>query len=367
MNKYYVVTFLIIILNMVISCTSKQKEGSEKSIYEIYLDAPEEDFSLQAYEDNSINIINTHRENLQTVLKISIHDILIHYKDLLKKIEKNKIYATSHLDHENYVLQIQNETFDSLVAKDIKVNLEYTKLLYDLEKLNHQYAKEYKIPIDSLHSYFDANKISLNEEVFLKINELINEDEERTKNIEKRERNEKYTDYAITAISFIPYVGPLAKIPVASKVAITQIHHGISSSMKNKALKEGAGKIAQFTFNLSSKSGNSNFLNFPKKIIDYSLSNNDKRLKISHAIANGTKTFVGSKAVKTVSNNIDPLNESNSKIKVQDLYKVIDNQLEGRIGDYSDGYTGPYIQELIDIAKMNNEVVKKYGKDITLD
>ncbi|MFV0211420.1 hypothetical protein OBK22_06370 [Empedobacter falsenii] len=354
------ISCFILLSFLIFNYSCEKNIETDKSLFGINSENTEIVISPSTYEKNGIQLLDAHRNDLRNSLPNSIQDILNHYKDLLKKVEKYKIYATSQQDQQNYVHQIQQETFDSLVTKEVLVNLDYTNLLYDLENLNKEYSEKYNIPIDSLHSYFKLSHISLNEEVFLKINELIEEDKARENILAKRERNEKYTDIAVIAISMLPMGGPLSKIPEGSKKVITQIHNGINSSMKNRALKEGAGEIAKLTYTLSKNTGNSKFINLSKKKIINSISNEAKRTSINTSVVSGLKRKAATVSVITVGNSLN----HQKPIKNEDLFKVIENKLEGRIGDYSDGILTVHFQEVRDAVKKNQAIVKRYTKSL---
>lgn len=351
---------IILLSVLFFNYSCKKDSETDKSLFGIKSENTEIVISPSTYEKNGIQLLANHREDLRNSLPTSIQDILNQYKDLLKKVEKYKIYATSQQDQLNYEHQIQQETFDSLVAKEVLVNLDYTNLIFDLENLNKEYSEKYNIPIDSLQSYFELSHISLNEEVFLKINELIVDDKERHDILAKRERDEKYTDYALIAITMLPMGGPLSKIPEGSKKVITQIHNGINSSMKNKALNNGAGEIAKLTYNLSKNAGNSKFINGSKKKIINSISNEAKRTSLNTSLVSGLKRKVATVSVITAGNTLN----HQKTIKNEDLFKVIENKLEGRIGDYSDGILTVHFQEVRDAVKKNQAIVKRYTKSL---
>lgn len=362
MNKNFTLRVLLLISILLISCN--KKKSANKSDFGIPSEEPNMNFSQDNFSSNSIHFVNYHRKELQEVLPNSIHDILLTYKDLLVEVEKNKIYSTSANEHHKYMLQAQTKAFDSLISKDLAVNSSYSVLLQDLENLNMTYSQRYCIPIDSFKSYYSLDKIILSEEVFLKIQDLLKEDEKRIVKIKRETRNEMAADGAILALNLIPWGGFLAQVPAFSKSAITQIHNGVSSASKNKVLAEGAGKIAKLTFTLTQKSGSSKISNDAKNKIVRMISNDAKRTVLSTNLTKSTQRLAAQNIVMSSKNGYDELSDQqNNQRSPRELFKVIENKLEGRIGDFSDGILAVHLQNIREAIKYNQSLVSKKNID----
>ena len=356
MHTKFTLSIFSVLLTFILSC-SKEKSAS-KSDFGIPSEEPKMVLTPDNYSNNSLQFVNHHRKELQTVLPNSINDILLTYKHLLIEVEKNKIYATSAKEHQKYMLQAQSKAFDSLVSKDLMVNSSYSLLLQDLEDLNKQYAEKYNIPIDSFKSYYTLDKIILSEEVFLKIQDLLKEDKKRTEKLERDSRNDMIADGAVLALNLIPMGGFVAKVPSFSKSAITQIHNGISSASKNKTLSQGAGKIAEFTFNLTSKTGSSKISSAVTKKIVKMISNEAKRTSLATSVVGTGKRIVAQNVVMGARHSNDALaKQSAAPQNSAEFFKTIENKLEGRIGDFSDGIIAVHLQNVREAVKYNQKLI----------
>lgn len=358
MNKKISLLLVLVLLLQQLSC--KQSKGGNKADFGIKSSEPQMVFTPDQYTANSLTYLNNQKKDLQIVLPNAINDALLIYKDLLIQAEKSKIYSTSLTEQEKYIKDIQSKAFDSLVAKDIDVNLSYSQLLSNLENLNLQYSKKYNIPIDSFKSFYEMDKILLSEEVLLKIHELINEDKLRTEKLAKDERNDKIANGAVLLISILPMGGSLAKIPSFSKSAIDQIYKGVSLATRNKSLSADASNIAKITYNFAKNSGNSKLSHAARKQVIKTLSNNAKRIEKSAVLASGAKratithTVMGAK-------NLNDIQDSQNNIPKhsRDFFKDIENKLEGRIGDFSDGMLAVYLQNVREVIKYNQNLINK--------
>ena len=357
MRKNILIYFFVLIFNSLLSCTESKKES--KTDFRIFSEQPNFVISPDNYSKNSIAYLSFQREHLQTVLPNAILDILEIYKKLLLQVDRNKVYATSAEEQKKYMLEAQSKAFDSLVSKDIDVNLSYLDLLENLENLNRTYSEKYDIPIDSFKSYYEMDKIILSEEVLLKVQRLLKDDKQRTVKLEKQAKNNMIADGTILILNLVPMGGYLATVPAFSKSALTQIHNGVKNAANNKDLIDGSGKIAQISYDFVKKSGTSKFGSFPRKIIVKTLSNEAKRTGISTSLVGGVKRTAVTKSVIATRNSQNS-SIDNEKIpkNTKEFFKNIDNELMGRIGDFSEGMITVYLQNIREVIKYNQNVIK---------
>lgn len=306
------------------------------------------------YNANGLELLERERNNLRATLSNSILEQVSVYKDYLKNLEKKKIIATSSNEFQKYFEEENNKVFDSLIAKDIRVNIVYLKLLDDLENLNIEYSKKYNIPHDSLKSYYDLPKIVLSDEVYLKIKEL-HKDEEKRIQLENRKRNEEMViNTSSILIGLLPAGGTITSISTSTLGSISK---GLKWAKNGKGIIGNQNTITK----ISQQVGTSIYSNklVGQKIINKTikiLSNENKRYATGKQIISTGKK-VGAMGVITGGNS---LYSSMNYTKGIEYFKNIENKIEGRIGDYSDGILSVHFQNIRDNIKKNQGIIYRY-------
>ncbi|MEJ8591177.1 hypothetical protein JSO54_08015 [Riemerella anatipestifer] len=341
---------LYVFLYTIILISCKEDVSEDKSVFGLSSNPSRPLITIDKYTSNSINLIDYYRKDLQYILNTSIKDILDTYKITLEEIEKNKIYSTSEKEYQQYLQTTRIKALDSLVSKDLHVNYEYSKLLNDLERMNLEYSNKYKIPIDSFKSYYTLDKIILSDEVLLKVQELIKDNQKHALQKEK----ELQTDMFFSALHFVP-LGTAS----VSKIAINQIHLGIKLALHNKPLQENSGKITKIVFDYAKKSGTYKINNMINKKIIEKTSNEAKRIVLSTKIESGLKRKVVQESTNIIKMSDTLSHNKKSQLNTFEDFKVIENKIEGRIGDFSDGILAVHLQNIRETIKYNQNLIRK--------
>ena len=359
MTTYRISFFSLFIFLSLISC-NKENEGNVeklKNMLEVQKSEQKQSIEIDLYQKNSLQILEHNRNDLKTLLPNLISEQINVYKSYLTNLEKRKIQSSSKKEFEHFFETEQQKVIDSLISKDIQINIEYFKLIGELEDLNLEYAKKYKIPIDSLHSFYDVPKIVLSDEVYLKIKELTEDEDTRIK-LEKAKNNEDLIFSVSTiALDFIPGVGAVSKIFDKSTNVLKNISDGFKIAKRGIKITENANRITQASYNIA-KTLNKNFVG--KKMSNLILGqvkNHSKRT----GLIDKTKGLLNKKTEQGVRKGIRAALIGNNIRKSRDYFKVIENKIEGRIGDYSDGILSVHFQNIRDNIKKNETIIKKYN------
>ena len=350
----YITSILFTLMEL--SCSSNDHADKRAFGINENADTKELELSINNYNSQTLNLIEKNREELQVTLGKTIEDQVAVYRNLIDQWEIKKIYATSQEEYNTYLAQENKRAIDSLITKDIYINMVYFDLIGELEDVNASYSKEFDIPLKELKSFYDLDRILLSDEVSRKIQELIKDDKARSKQIEEEERQE----LALSVLSITP-LGPIAS--AGSKFAINGIAKGLKFAKQGKLLAQNASKITKISYNAASKLNKNKW---GSKVINgliNKVSNETNRVEMATNLTRARKN-IASKATKaTYKAAHDYLNSESIDIsKTKEHFKVLENKIEGRIGDYTDGILTVHLQNVREIIKYNQTVLNKYKK-----
>lgn len=359
MKNKFVFGALILLILFQISCSKDNQ--NEKYLFETNFTETPLSLAANNYSTYSNKIKEDNRITLRTELPNRIDDIFNIYKNAIIDLERKKIYATSNSDYNKYVKEIQLKVIDSLLIKEVQVNLKYFELLEDLEYLNVQYSKEYNIPIDSFKSYYDLQHIVLGDEVLKKIAELDKEEIVRQANLKKQRNIDAGIFVGTTAISLLIPTGPKTKMSVALNGVIAQIKNGFEDAIKGKALQIGAPMLTKKTWEMASKVQGSRLGSFANKKLYVQIKNQEQRAKIKDDILSIAKTKATNFGLTYAATNYNKITSRNEKIQhSKEYFQVIDNELRGKIGNFSDGIMTVHFENINSIIKHNQQLIDSH-------
>ncbi|MFT5251119.1 MAG: hypothetical protein ACI87N_000090 [Flavobacteriales bacterium] len=312
-----------------LSCSNKKEEREINTIGSSLLKSDviaDTTLTAETYSTEALKIMEEHKKNLKTLLPQMILAEVEIYKKTLDQIEK-KSAQTYNLDETN--LSINLERFNagvSIIEKEIELNQTYFQLFNELSLLNAKYKNVF---IDKeFIDFYDAGPIVLAEEVMIKIDELVKDEKIRV----EIENDKENLDMALTFVTIIPAAssckGILGAITQAAKAHKARI-----------ALPASAGFLAKNTKKLM----NDKVADFVAK----TFKNDVIRTKVSYLgyVPLGEKVIVGGgeKALSYL-----PPDQAG------EMFKVLENKINGRIGDFSDGILAVHMQRVRDIIKGNS-------------
>lgn len=348
-------TTITIFTIFLLSCSSS--DNTSKRAFGIPDKANLEELALSIDNYNAIGIalIEREREELQLTLGKIIKEQVGVYRKLIDEWEIKKIYATSQNEYNNYLVQENEKALDSLIAKDIYINLVYFKLIEKLENLNTNYSKEFDIPLEELKSFYDLDKIILSDEVSRKIQELIKDDKKRTEKLVKETRNEVALLGLDMALRAIPVGGEI------TRSTINSISTGLKYAKQGKSLAEGAATITKISYGAAETIKKNNIGSKVINSVINKLSNETKRIEMATTLTKSAKKNISSMISGSSIQAYDYLNSRSINLsKTREQFKVIENKIEGRIGDYSDGILTVHLQDIREKIKYNQTVLNKY-------
>lgn len=331
---------VLILVFTLFACSKDTKVSSSES--ELKIDYS--NLELEDYSKNALKILQHHKEKeLQVALPNIILDQVHEFDKMLIEYEKKQTYATSDMEFLHYKAEIDKNLLDSLMMKDIQINLLYNDMLSGLEELNIEYSKKYNISIDEFDSFFDVDNILLSDEVLIKIKELAADEKTRLK-IESNKNNESLV---VDGLSFIASAIPFGS--AISSTAIRSINTGIKLAKRGKDLPTQVNKITSMTYNVM-KSNNS-LLNVTDKIASKKINNELKRQVFAEVQLKKTKKIAAENSLKGVAAlaSVAPIKYQKSR----EYFKNIENKIEGRIGDFSDGILAVHLQNVREVVKKN--------------
>lgn len=320
---------ICIVICFVLSCNNKKEEKFENTIgssvieKEVRLDTT---LTAETYAAEALIIMNKHKENLKTLLpQIILSEVEI-YKKTLYQIEK-KSAKTYTLDETNLAIALeQNKSGVKILEKEVELNQTYFQLFNELTLLNEKYKS--KLTKDEYIDFYNAGPIVLAEEVMLKIDELVKDEKIRIVAENKKQNKE----FALTFVSFIPIAGQLKGI----LGGITQASQHI---VRNVKLPQKSKFIANESYKLMNKK--------VAAFIAKTFKNDQIRTKVSYTVDNKIK--LGIKDVATYL----------SSEQAGEMFKVLENKINGRIGDFSDGILSVHMQRVRDIIKQNTKLIQE--------
>lgn len=288
------------------------------------------ELTAETYSVEAFNILENHKKELKAILPQLIFDEINVYKNTLIEIEKAPLKATS-LQETNQLIKIEGTIAGNrLMKKSILLNQHYFKLFNELSILNIKYNMDNKI---EFKDFYDAGPIVLSEEVLLKIDELITDEKQRS----ELERKDTQKGYIIEAINVLAIITRTTK----DKEFLMELTRGVKAAKNAKFLENSNSMLTKYTSKFLNK-GTATFL-------AKELNNQKLRNQIAEKSSKTTKiaglSIVGLQHIQ--------------EAETLQSFKAIENKMNGRIGDFSDGILAVHMQKVRDIIKLNSALIKK--------
>ncbi|MDO8316679.1 MAG: hypothetical protein Q7T12_04070 [Flavobacterium sp.] len=325
--RYILICLAICVL---LSCSNKKVEKFENTIGSSIIEnevATDTTLNAEAYAAEALIIMNKHKENLKTLLpQIILSEVEI-YKKTLDQIEK-KSAKTYTLDETNLAIALeQNKSGEKILEKEVELNQTYFQLFNELTLLNEKYKS--KLTKEEFTDFYDAGPIVLAEEVMLKIDELVKDEKIRIV-AENRKQN---IDRALTFVSIIPGA-TVCKSVLGGLTQAAKVH------LAKSVLPTSATQLSKIPLKLM----NNSVANFIAK----TFKNDQIRSKTSKIIGNSSTIInKGASGARYVSTWLPP-------DQAGEMFKVLENKINGRIGDFSDGILAVHMDRVRDIIKDNS-------------
>ncbi|GGF30030.1 hypothetical protein GCM10011518_44080 [Flavobacterium limi] len=287
------------------------------------------ELTAETYSVEALIILENHKKELKAMLPRMISDEIKIYKNTLIDIEKSPVKALS-LQETNQLIKIEGITAGNrLMKKSIQLNQHYFKLFNELSILNIKYNINNEI---LFKDFYDAGPIVLSDEVLEKIDELIKDEKIRV----EIESNNKMKGYAFTALNVVSAITGQTQ----NKEKLMNFTRGLKAAKNSIILQKSPSMLAKYT---------SKFLNKDLAAYIARMLNNQKlRDNVadkSAKIGASSSMLGGLKYIQTS----QPLQS----------FKNIENKMNGRIGDYSDGILSVHMQNVRDIIKLNTAMIKE--------
>lgn len=327
--KVLILSFAVCIL---CSCSNKKEGKPLDSIGSsvIFKNADNNTIlSATSYSKEALVILERHKKKLKIILPNMILDEVEIYKKTTSEIEKQQVLAYN-FDDMNHQMEIEREKGAStLIEKEVELNQIYFELFNELSLLN----EKYKVTLinKNFYDFYDAGPIVLSEEVLIKIKELIIDEKKRVE-IEKRQNNTDNATFALIVISNISGV-------FKNKAILSNITQAAKAFKNSKVLNENSQKITRISHSLM----NRQMANF----ISNTFKNERSRASFAtKSLVINTAAISGKMALKTLTPN-----------QSSEFFKVIENKINGRIGDFSDGILVVHMQRVRDLIKKNSDIL----------
>lgn len=318
----------------VLSCSNKKEEKGKNTIGSSILGSEKiKDVPLTAetYSTEALEILEEHKKNLKTLLPQMILAEVEIYKKTLDQIEKKPAKSYT-LDETNLLINLERHgAGQSILNKEVELNQTYFQLFNELTLLNEKYKNI--LTKQEFTDFYDAGPIVLTEEVMIKVDELVKDEKIR---IIAEDRKENI-DMALSFVAIIPGAA-------SCKGILGGITQGAKAIKNGIELPKNAGFLAKTTKEIMNKK----VANFISK----TFKNDQIRTKISYLgyVPLGEKIIVG--GVKKGSSYLPP-------DQAGEMFKVLENKINGRIGDFSDGILAVHMQRVRDIIKGNKAMISK--------
>ncbi len=316
-----------------LSCSGKKEEKSEISIGSSFVEKEtifDTILTAESYSKEALAIMYEHKKKLKIILPQIILSEIETYKKTLTEIEKKPVMTYS-LEETNISIELERENAGKIIlTKEIELNKIYFQLFNELLILNHKYKailykKEFK-------NFYNAGPIVLAEEVMIKIDELVKDEKKRV----VAENKKEYQDFAFSFVTCIPVVASLKGI----LGGITQAAQHIVRDVK---LPQSSKLIADVSYKLMNKK--------VAALIAKTFKNDKIRsnvAKIGYLPIAASPINIGKKASSYLSSE-----------QAGEMFKVLENKINGRIGDFSDGILAVHMQRVRDIIKLNSTMIKQ--------
>lgn len=322
--KYFIFASLL-------GCSDKKEENLDTVGSSFVIDVIDgnEQFSKETYSHEALEILEKHRKDLKILLPQMLASEVEIYKSTLQEIQKVPVLTYTLKDFNIEVERIHTEAGVTLIEKEIELNKIYFQLFNELSLLDLKYDS---IKKSKFNDYYDAGPIVLSDEVMLKLDELVKDEDTRIA-LEKARNNK---ELAFSVITIIPGTSACKGI----LGSVTQV----AKKFKNVEFISQKSSIVKLTHKImNQKTAN---------IIAKTFKNDKIRSKVANVgyvgFAGKSTQFVTDKASMYLSPD-----ESNI------IYKVIENKINGRIGDFSDGILAVHMQRVRDIIKKNADNIRR--------
>lgn len=316
--------FVLLCVIFLVSCGQKdseiQKLTTLESEVENHATTGRLALTSETYSGEAINILERHKLRLQSVLPNIILSEVEVYKKTLVEMEKKT--ALSYSLDETYILseKIREKSGYSILQKEVDLNVSYFELFNELSLLNAKYETVLDLKNSNMMDFYDAGPIALSDEVLLKVEELTKDENERL----RLNKNEDYKDCAAGVLALIPKARVLSVLVGVTKAA--------KAFKTGKMLSANSSILSQYAYKLMNKD-----------VAEF-VAKHCKNEMMREAIA----TRVGKVAMSKHAQNI-PFTFNEQKV----AFKNIENKINGRIGDFSDGILAVHLQRVRDIIKAN--------------
>ncbi|MBQ0908586.1 hypothetical protein KBJ98_07725 [Flavobacterium sp. F-328] len=283
-----------------------------------------EDLTIENYSNEAEEILEKHKQKLKIILPRLIADEVIIYEKFLTEVEKSPIKNLSYHDTNQYLYEELSNTKNRLMIKEMALNKAYFQLFNELSFLNFKYRFFRSNLV--FKDFYDAGPIVLSEEVLIKIDEMVKDEKIRVA-IEKKINTSKIVGSGLSIltniVSFSKCGKSLKSVTVGAKAA------------KNKFfLKSASNYKSKLTYLVLEK-------NMAQKLSQI-LSNQNKR---DFIVGRSEEAFLALSVV----NHLNDRRED----KLLESFQNINNQINGRIGDFSDGILAVHLQKVRGIIKDN--------------
>lgn len=306
-------------------CSKKKDNTPLDSIGSSFVKSQKfEDLTVENYSHEAQEILEKHKQKLKTILPNLIADEVTIYEKFLIEVEKSPIKNLSYYDTNQYLYQELSNTKNRLMTKEIALNKAYFQLFDELSFLNYKY-RLFKSNL-VFRDFYDAGPIVLSEEVLIKIDEMVKDEKTRVA-IEKKFSTSQNAGIGLNILTTILGASKCGK-------SLKSITVGAKAANNHFFLSSTANLKSKLTYLVLDK-------NMSQKMSQI-LSNQNKR---DFIVERSEKAFLVLSGIK----GLNSLRED----KIFESFKAINNQINGRIGDFSDGILAVHLQRVGSIMKDN--------------
>lgn len=323
------VLLLSFIFCFIIGCSGNKDENSNTAIGSSFVKnevVPDSTLSAASYSKEALEIMEKHKKKLKSILPQMILAEVEVYKKTLAEIEKMPAMTYS-LEETNLAINLERHNAgNTIMEKELELNQIYFQLFNELSLLNKKY--EGTLSENEFKDFYDSGPIVLAEEVMIKVDELVRDENKRFVSESRKEK----IDLTLSFVSVIPGAtvckGVLGGLTQAAKVYKAGITLPESATLMSKIpLKIMNEKVANF--------------------VAKTFKNDQIRSKTSMIVGNsGTAISKGASGTRFAHSYLRPDQAS-------EMFKVLENKINGRIGDFSDGILAVHMQKVRDIIKFN--------------
>lgn len=323
------ITILCLVVFFIFSCSNKKEEREKNTIGSSQLtndSVTDTILTADTYSAEALKIMEEHKKVLKTLLpQIILAEVEI-YKKTLDQIEKKPAKSYS-LDETNLLINQERQGAGiSILNKEVELNQTYFKLFNELSLLNEKYKNI--LTKKEFTDFYDAGPIVLAEEVMIKVDELVKD--EKIRIIAENRKNN--TDLALTFVAVIP-----------GATVCKGILGGLTQAAKTYKIGVALPKSANQLSKLPLKIMNQKVANFVAK----TFKNDEIRTKTANRIGYSAMAITkGAFVLRTGASYLPP-------DQAGEMFKVLENKINGRIGDFSDGILAVHMQRVRDIIKAN--------------